>query len=325
MGVARRPARAKSFAFFCSDQSINRRQNLYFTSGESTTKIRAISSDMADIDANANTADRIAEYKEAASGYAASVLDEVLWIHTDTYTFKNFILKGKEDRLKGASVLDLACGSGQFSRLAVELGASRVVGVDISPDQIELARRDSPKSIQFIVRDVLALTEAEELGEFDVVLGSYLFSSSQSRNELKSMLKATSSRLKKGGRLVGVCECWGTKSKGLTPRSVFGEVKGGPMFSWEVTPIGKDQQIQDFCPRKYVFRNSDQSTFSVTGYPVHEETLQEMLTDTGFCVNSMGLELTCSPEGRELFPPDFIKSLIEEYGKGMLYFDAIKP
>ena len=35
-------------------------------------------------------------------------------------------------RLDGARVLDLACGLGHYSRLAKDLGASSVVGVDIS-------------------------------------------------------------------------------------------------------------------------------------------------------------------------------------------------
>jgi len=47
-------------------------------------------------------------------------------------------------------VLDLACGEGFFSRAFHEAGA-KVTGVDISPELVALARRDSPKEITFAV------------------------------------------------------------------------------------------------------------------------------------------------------------------------------
>ena len=42
--------------------------------------------------------------------------------------------------VRGRTVLDLACGEGFYSRQLRLRGARRVVGVDISPAMIELAR-----------------------------------------------------------------------------------------------------------------------------------------------------------------------------------------
>jgi 2-polyprenyl-3-methyl-5-hydroxy-6-metoxy-1,4-benzoquinol methylase len=42
-------------------------------------------------------------------------------------------------RVDGKRVLDLACGDGFYSRRLKELGAARVVGLDISRQMIELA------------------------------------------------------------------------------------------------------------------------------------------------------------------------------------------
>ena len=39
--------------------------------------------------------------------------------------------------ISGKRALDLACGTGRYSRLLIELGAASVVGVDISPVMIE--------------------------------------------------------------------------------------------------------------------------------------------------------------------------------------------
>ena len=279
----------------------------------------------------ADTGDRtdfVAEYREAADAYTTSVVsDKEMWTHITTYTFNNFLMK-EPDCLKGAAVLDLACGCGQHARLAADRGASRVVGVDISPDQIAQAlafeqRRDSSKArsnIQFIVRDASTLAEAEELGQFDVVLAVHLLGCAQSRNKMRSMLKSISSRLKKGGRLVGVCGSLSSKSRGLAPRKIHFELEGGPIVSYETIPNGKDQRFLDFCQRNYI----DQNFYSVTEYPVHEETLQVMLNEAGFRIDSMAARLTCSPEGREVFPSDFIDTVIEKYGNSALHFDTTK-
>ncbi|MEN9614316.1 MAG: hypothetical protein RLZZ347_623 [Candidatus Parcubacteria bacterium] len=82
----------------------------------------------------------------------ASWYDELLEEGADTYQEK--VIKPNLLRLlgdvAGKKVLDLACGQGYFSRVMAEAGA-KVVGVDLSSDLIALAKKQSPKEIEFKV------------------------------------------------------------------------------------------------------------------------------------------------------------------------------
>ena len=104
----------------------------------------------------------------------------------------------------GLSVLDLACGSGFYSRLLRAARADRVVGVDLSEGMIELARRDEaaePLGIMYHVADVMELA----LGDtFDVVFAAYLFNYAKTADELAAMCRAVVQHLKPSGRLVAV-------------------------------------------------------------------------------------------------------------------------
>lgn len=71
--------------------------------------------------------------------------------------------------LRGARILDAGCGPGQFSHALAERGAS-VLGVDISPKLIELAKSRLPEAhasrVTFEAGDMLAY----HLGRFDYVV-----------------------------------------------------------------------------------------------------------------------------------------------------------
>ena len=62
------------------------------------------------------------------------------------------LAQGRSD----SQVLDIATGTGAAARVAAEAGAT-VVGVDISPGMIEVARRRSPPKVRFEVADVARL------------------------------------------------------------------------------------------------------------------------------------------------------------------------
>ncbi len=69
----------------------------------------------------------------------------------------------------GERVLDLACGSGRHS-LELKRKGFEVVGADISPELLEIARRDAAKEgleVSFVEAD---LRELEFEAEFDIVL-----------------------------------------------------------------------------------------------------------------------------------------------------------
>ena len=71
--------------------------------------------------------------------------------------------------LEGKRVLDLGCGFGENCRTFKEMGASYVLGVDLSKKMLEVAVRENP-SLNFACGDMSDLTFIEET--FDVVFSS---------------------------------------------------------------------------------------------------------------------------------------------------------
>jgi len=71
--------------------------------------------------------------------------------HTARYRFACAYVRGK-------SVLDIACGTGFGSRILLQAGAARVVGIDISEDAIRFAREkyEAP-GLEFETGDVLSI------------------------------------------------------------------------------------------------------------------------------------------------------------------------
>ena len=52
-------------------------------------------------------------------------------------------LRGWLPESKDAAIVDLACGSGDLLRFFKQRGYTNIHGVDVSPEQVELARQDS--------------------------------------------------------------------------------------------------------------------------------------------------------------------------------------
>jgi toxoflavin synthase len=102
----------------------------------------------------------------------------------------------------GADVLDLACGTGIYSRLLFHSGARHVTGVDRSSSMIEQARAltDPGLPVKYLLGDVAALPR---LGEFDVVNASFLLNYAEDRRQLAAMCETITRHLRPGGRFAG--------------------------------------------------------------------------------------------------------------------------
>ena len=112
--------------------------------------------------------------------------------------------------IKGASLLDLACGTGFYSYPFLKSGASKVVGVDISPAMIDEARAASSQigplsgaTIDFQVADC-SKPVSYDGGPFDVVFGAWLLNYAPSGREMVDMYRNVALNLKDGGRFVAV-------------------------------------------------------------------------------------------------------------------------
>ncbi|HEX8903551.1 MAG TPA: class I SAM-dependent methyltransferase, partial [Longimicrobiaceae bacterium] len=70
---------------------------------------------------------------------------------------------------RSAPVLDIGCGSGYFLHLLDELGYTDVTGVDVSPEQVEIARKNCPRAT-VLLGDARELLKANP-GRFQLITG----------------------------------------------------------------------------------------------------------------------------------------------------------
>jgi ubiquinone/menaquinone biosynthesis C-methylase UbiE len=141
-----------------------------------------------------------AQYDAIAEKYQRTK-ESPLRTYVEAHTFLGLI-----GDLHGKRVLDLACGEGFYTRQLKKLGAMHVVGVDISPQMIELAaEQESQDSIgvEYVCADVEDLSCQ---GEFDIVVAAYLLHYSKSEQAMMRMCRSIIEHLPAGGRFVTLNE-----------------------------------------------------------------------------------------------------------------------
>ncbi|MFJ5921586.1 class I SAM-dependent methyltransferase [Kitasatospora sp. NPDC092948] len=106
--------------------------------------------------------------------------------------------------LSGARVLDVACGFGRYTRLAMEAGAARAEGVDVSAEMVALARQEEERSPTGAVYHRHDATALPVLGVFDVAVAVWLFNYAEDPGRMADMFRGIRANLAPGGRLVAV-------------------------------------------------------------------------------------------------------------------------
>ena len=104
--------------------------------------------------------------------------------------------------LAGKRVLDLACGSGYFSRRLKEWGAAEVAGLDISAEMIRIAEEAesrNPLGVRYMTGDAAA---AAGLGRFDLVFAGFLLHYAPSTEALFEMCGGIGAAMAEGGMFV---------------------------------------------------------------------------------------------------------------------------
>jgi 2-polyprenyl-3-methyl-5-hydroxy-6-metoxy-1,4-benzoquinol methylase len=140
----------------------------------------------------------VTNYDDIAALYGESKNNSIKQ-YSELYTFLKYL-----GDVGGKTVLDVACGDGDYTRRLKRLGAARVVGVDISAQMIARARameQENPLGIQYQVNDIVALAP---LGAFDLVTAVYLFPYAPTKTALDKMAQAIAHNLKPGGRLLAI-------------------------------------------------------------------------------------------------------------------------
>jgi toxoflavin synthase len=185
--------------------------------------------------------------------------------------------------LHGQRVLDLACGSGYFTRLIKSWGAKQVLGIDISPEMIELAQkreRETPQSIEYLVADV---SKVDRLGEFDIVFAGFLLHYSSSIDELRSMCNGVANNLRSGGELVCFNE------------NPFFPVHSGIKYGVAVKAFG---DIGDGTKIERTHYTGDKKDFSFEHYHYEPATYETALKSAGF-TNIEWKNFVCAENAQE--------------------------
>ena len=147
------------------------------------------------------------QYDDFASHYAS--IESLPGEMAATKLLRNTVAKGPSD----LKVLDLACGTGTYARMLLDMGvAKHVVGVDVSSEMVrvgqamEANRPDSSPRITFYVAD--CTEPLDHLGlameSFDLVMGNWLFNYAANRAELAGMWHNVATYLKPGGKYIGL-------------------------------------------------------------------------------------------------------------------------
>ncbi|KAG8527757.1 uncharacterized protein KY384_007911 [Bacidia gigantensis] len=111
--------------------------------------------------------------------------------------------------IQDAKVLDLACGTGHYSRLGLRWGASRVHGVDISPVMVDTARDATMSQVATGSRLKVTYSVADctrpkkHAGSpFDIVLGSWILNYAASQSQMTHIFRTAYMNLRPGGHFV---------------------------------------------------------------------------------------------------------------------------
>jgi SAM-dependent methyltransferase len=127
-------------------------------------------------------------YNTVADDYAVERWDELSRKHIDRLLLKEFAAANKDNGL----CADFGCGPGQTTRFLYDNGLTDIVGIDLSPAMVNVARRLSPQ-IKFETGDLLNI--AYSSGYLGSVLAFYAivhFTTDQIRKcfgELNRVLK----------------------------------------------------------------------------------------------------------------------------------------
>ncbi|EST23704.1 class I SAM-dependent methyltransferase [Streptomyces roseochromogenus] len=101
--------------------------------------------------------------------------------------------------VSGKSVLDLACGTGFYSREFKRRGATEVLGIDISGEMIAVAEeleKHNPLGVRYEVGDVSELRPLER--RFDIALGAHMLNYAEGVAAMERMCRNVHRSLEPG-------------------------------------------------------------------------------------------------------------------------------
>ncbi|KAI1118720.1 S-adenosyl-L-methionine-dependent methyltransferase [Nemania sp. NC0429] len=182
------------------------------------------------------------DYGVAATNYDTLWTTDMPFARIDTELFVSAL-----GRVPGATILDLAGGSGIKARCTIDAGAAAIDIVDISP---EMMREGQVKEAS-LSRDVIRWFEADISKpldhlplrpEYDIVMAHWPFDHAESMAALEGMFRNVAAYLKPGGRFFGV-RCGDPRAPAMATGELgvvfkdFEEIPGGLKFRYAFSTV----------------------------------------------------------------------------------------
>lgn len=200
--------------------------------------------------------------------------------------------------VRGLRVLDLACGDGFYTRALHAAGAAELVGVDVSPAMIALARQaeaGAPAGIRYVCADAADLPD---LGCFDQVVAAYLLHYAPDRDALVAMCAGIARSLVSGGRFVTLNE------NPDQPEEMDGAYL---RYGFTKSLVGAREDGATIRYRMLAGRES----FGFEARYYHRETYETVLRNAGF-TDVQWHALRLDPAGAELAGPDYFRDYLAQ-------------
>ncbi len=203
-------------------------------------------------------------------------------------------------KIKNKSVIDLACGSGYSTRLLKELGANRITGVDVSVEEIKLAKKEEEKEkekINYITGDV-ATFDFSKLEKFDFATAVFLLSYAKTQKEMERFCNNIYQVLGDGGSFI--------------------TINSNPDFplqtnkKYEVTSAAiKSLPLKNGDIRRITYFSNGKESCSFDTYYWEKEIYEKCLTKAGF-KDIIWHPVVISEEGIKKFGKDFWQDFIKK-------------
>jgi ubiquinone/menaquinone biosynthesis C-methylase UbiE len=206
--------------------------------------------------------------------------------HLEAFTLLELI-----GEIDGQHVVDVACGAGFYTRMLRARGATTVVGVDLSPKMIELARAEEtarPLGIKYRVGNGRDLAMENPV---DLVVAAYLLNYARDTGELAALCGGIARCLKPGGRFVTV---------NSNPALNFSTAPSYRDYGFETSVSGP---FGEGAPIRWEF-HLDDGPFSIENYYLDVARHDEALRAAGF-QSVRWHRPRLSPEGESLFGAEF--------------------
>jgi SAM-dependent methyltransferase len=177
----------------------------------------------------------------------------------------------------GKRVVVLHSGSGYRARLAKEVGAKDVLGIDLSYNNIRIAEDiedKKPLGIQYVgadvfLNDVDGNIPKEFIGTTDIAVGYFAFDHAMNASELNMLALNIKKLLKTEGVFVGMMDCPTTRQ--LSP-------KYGVGLSFDE----KNEHEEEGKPRKISVYKDSMEVTHFHNFVWKKSTIQEVLKMAGF-------------------------------------------